>query len=560
MLSRAWLAIIVLLGCGFLYAQADSLDAVVESDSTRFLFARARKAEIEDWLQVNRKNTSNPYLISRALQSDIGDIYNAGYLSIGRPNAAMPYRHGLEQLASAYSASLYHGYYNSFYNSNNTLGSVNYSVASYPFEPTLSMIHGGIGEQQHRFARVMLKKGTLLGFRGAEYQGDMLVQNGIWTDINSAETSMKHYVCAEHGLLKFEAEYASWAKDVAMSELMPIYWQANNYKLAHDQKHQYAAIKLPYAELKVLSSKETATHNSFARKLENESTQLNLSYLYDAGTYNASLAYERAWTKSNFDIPLSFDREYYKDKLSASWDCYPGALLSVKADLLDWKRSRLFSDLAIPYKGHLFGVYANARIDSDSTALMVNSIYSGAAALDVMDISIRNEVAGYLRYEYQGVSSLLAVGAKKVRQRALANLNISDEQFFVRLAFDIKQSWRSWELETRPYWIWTKADASMCESPEFTFQGVQNIYYHLPYNNSLVAGFGLSGHSGYYTANTANPVLIEASTVLDMWAGFNIDRYFELRVKMLNALESSVYGAFPAPRSLHVELRWFYLN
>ncbi len=560
MLSRTWLVVAALLACGLIYAQADSLEVSSDADSILFRDGRAMQADIDSWLDVNRKTTSNTYLHSSPLQYDCGDIYNSGYLSIGRPGAVMPRRHGIEQLASAFSASLYHGYYNSFYSPTEALGSIDYRVVSYPYEPSLSMIHGGIGELQHRFARAILKKGALMGFIGSEYQGDLLVQNGNWTDIMAAETSMKHYICAELGLLKFEAEYASWAKDVAMSELLPVYWQANNYKLAHDLKHKYAAIILPYAEFKVLNSSEMATNNSFAKRLESESTQLNAALLHDAGTWKTSLAYERAWTKSNYDIPLGFDQENYKDKLSASWESYPMAMINLKADWFDWKRARVYSDVALPIRGNLLGVYAKANIDPDSTSLKLASIYSNAAALDLMDISTRSEFAAYLRYELKGVSSLLALGTKEVRQRALAHLNLTDNQVFVRLALDVKQSWRSWELETKPYWIWTKADASMCESPEFRFQGVQNLYYHLPYNNSLVAGFGLSGHSGYYAANTANPVLIEASTVLDMWAGFNIDRYFELRVKMLNALESSVYGAFPAPRSLHVELRWFYLN
>jgi len=560
MLSRTWLVVVILLGCGFMYAQADSLDVISIPDSTLFSDARARKADIEAWLEINRKNPTSTYLNSSPLQSDYGDIHNSGYLAIGRPGVVMPFRHGFEQLAGALSASLYHGYYNSFYHPGSAISSIDYSVASYPHEPTLSMIHGGIGEQQHRFARVMLKKGTLLGFNGAEYQGDLLVQNGSWTDIMAAETSMKHYLCAETGMLKVEAEYASWAKDVSMSELLPVYWQPNNFKTAHDLKHKYVAIKLPFAELKMLNSNEMASHNSFTNRLESKRTQLSAAYLHDAGTWKTSLAYERAWVKNNFDVPHSFNQESYKDKLSACWESYPYAMINLKADYLDWKRARLFSDIALPINGGVLGFYANASINPDSTSLKINSIYSNASALDLMDISVRRELAGYMRYEWMGVSSLLAVGTKEVRQRALAPLNRTDEQLFVRLALDIKQAWKSWELVNKPYWIWTKADENMCESPEFRFQGVQNLYYHLPYNNSLMAGFGFSGHSGYYAANVANPVLIEASTALDIWAGFNIDSYFEIRVKLLNAMESSVYGAFPAPRSLHVELRWFYLN
>jgi len=183
------------------------------------------------------------------LQSDFGDIYHAGYMFIGRSGVSMPYRHGFEQLATAFSGSLYQGMYSSFYAPIDATGSINYGVLNYPYPATLSSIHGGIGDFEHRFARVNFRKGDLLGFPGAGYQGDLLVQNGSWTDIIAAETSMKHYLSAKRGLFTVEAEYASWAKDIAMNDLLPVYWQTTNFKLTHDMKQVYAALIHPLAEI-----------------------------------------------------------------------------------------------------------------------------------------------------------------------------------------------------------------------------------------------------------------------------------------------------------------------
>ena len=100
----------------------------------------------------------------------------------------------------------------------------------------------------------------------------------------------------------------------------------------------------------------------------------------------------------------------------------------------------------------------------------------------------------------------------------------------------------------------------MTESPEYRFQSVQQIKYNLPYDNSVVAGCGIYGHSGYYVANSANPSLIEASTILDAWAGFDISNYFALRAGIKNALSSTIYGAYSVPVSLYVQVLWLYLN
>ncbi len=92
---------------------------------------------------------------------------------------------------------------------------------------------------------------------------------------------------------------------------------------------------------------------------------------------------------------------------------------------------------------------------------------------------------------------------------------------------DTNFKWKNWQLIARPEWVISKYYQNLTESPEYRFQSVQQIKYHLPYDNSVVAGCGIYGHSGYYIANAVNPSLIEASTILDAWAGFDVSNYFE---------------------------------
>ncbi|GAB1469026.1 hypothetical protein MASR2M64_17990 [Candidatus Cloacimonadota bacterium] len=561
MLSRKWLVVILFLGCGVLFSQVDSLNIQTEVDTVSTFKAKLNKADIEAWLDANRGNPTETVFSSIPMQFDFGDIYHSGYMYIGRAGVSMPSRHGFEQLASAFSGSLYHSMYSSFYAPLDVNGNINYGVVDYPYAATLSSIHGGIGDYNHRFARVNFRKGNLMGFHGAGYQGDLLVQNGSWTDINVAETSMKHFISAQSGLFTVQAEYASWAKDIAMNELLPVYWQPTNFKISHNMKQMYAAIIHPLAEVKMLNSNEQASYNSFAKRLENNTTQLSIAHRRNVGIWRYCAGYEHAWQKSNYLATGSFDQENYKDKLTFSWDSYVKLGISLKADYLDWERGRLLADFSAPVWDSFLGMYAKALLGADNTSLKAEDIYNNNAELDLLDQSTPHEAAAYGRYEWRGVSTLLALGTKAVKQRSVSpNLNKKDEQLFVRLAMDVASNWRNWELQAKPSWVWTNVEDNMCESPEFRFQSNQNLLYHLPYNNSLVAGFGVSGHSGYYSADALSPVLIEASTALDIWGGFNIDRYFELRVGLQNALSSAIYGAYPAPLSLHVDLRWFYLN
>jgi hypothetical protein len=61
-------------------------------------------------------------------------------------------------------------------------------------------------------------------------------------------------------------------------------------------------------------------------------------------------------------------------------------------------------------------------------------------------------------------------------------------------------------------------------------------------------------------ANAVNPYLIEASTVLDVFAGVRISKLFDFNVSVKNLLSTSIYGLYPIPLSIHANVRWFFIN
>ncbi|MDY0151168.1 MAG: hypothetical protein RBS43_02720 [Candidatus Cloacimonas sp.] len=557
MLSRLSLAIIITVFCAYLYAQVDSLNAVVEADTLAIPEIVLSKSEITQWLIDHRKDTTANVMDSSPLYADNGDLYRNGYYYIGRPIVSPAYRYGFEQPAGVFGAGLYHSYYHNLYNSE----ALNYNTAEYPFSPALTSIHAGIGDYEHHFARVSFKKNSLFSFPGVCYQGDLLVQNGQWTDIISAETSMKHYLSMHKGNYTLETEYASFAKDIAMTELQPVFWLGSNFLIAHQIKQLYASLKNPYAELSIINSRESATATPFAEKLTNNTTQLRISIGHDTGVHKYNAFYEHAFRDANIDFGGGFDADPYKHKLGLNWDSYIPIGIGFKADCLDWKRGRFQCDISIPVGSSYIGAFTNTLWGEDASPDSVLNIYDLTNYYPLLDQGKRREEGAYVRYEWQGISTQFTAGTKYIEQSApLSGFNVHDEQLFVRLALDALHTWRNWELKAREQWIWTKAHESMCESPEYRFQSVQNLYYHLPWNNALVAGFAVNGHSGYYAANAVNPNLIEASSVLDAWAGFNIDAYFELRAGIKNAMSSTLYGAYPMPWALFVEIKWEFIN
>ncbi|MDD4310680.1 MAG: hypothetical protein PHO32_09890 [Candidatus Cloacimonetes bacterium] len=576
MLPRTWLVIVILLLCNSIYAQADSLgfaafgdslataDSIgywAENDSLAATEIKVTKAEVELWLDELEANNSVSVLDHAALQRDFGDIYNNGYFFIGRPNVAMPYLYGFEQLAGVFSASLYHGYYYSLYPSVTAGANIDYVETEYPFTPALSCIQAGLGDYEHRFAKISLWKNNLLSFKGVTYKGNLLVQNGYWTDIISAETSQKHYLSYRGEQLTVEAEYAFWAKDVAMSELLPVYWINNNYSISHQLKHYYLGLKSKFGAVSVIHLKESASASQFAADISGEATKIMLSTGMNLGIMQYNAFYEHVISESDFDFPAAFAAESYQNKIGLA---VAGAVpidYTFKADLLDWERGRIFADLSKGVKSIRIGAYANLLAGENAFVDSVVSIYNPAELFPHLDVDTRREAAAYLSYDWWGSTALLAAGSKAIKQDSpIALLQAENEQIFVKLALAIKHKYKSWELQANPAWTWAKANSGMVESPEFRFQSVQNLSYHLPWNNSLVAGFSVNGHSGYYAANALMPYLIEASTILDAWGGFDIDHYFQFRAGVKNVFSSAIYSAYPVPLSTYAELKWYYLN
>ena len=561
MLHRAWLAVVFIVLYTCIFAQADSLFVQPLADSTLVVVPQVSKAEVAAWINEHNRSITANVFDNIPLYADYGDIYHSGYYYIGRPNVQMPSRLGFEQIPGAFASTLYHGYYYSLYPQSSGINTVDYSNEEYPFAPALSSIRASLGDYEHHYAHVSLKKNSLFSYPGVCYQGDLLVQSGVWTDIVSAETSQKHYLSISGSNVTVEAEYASLAKDIAMTELMPVYWQNTNFSIAHQLKHYYAAIKHPNAELSIINSNESASAREFARNLKQRSTQMKLALVTNAGIYQCQAYYEHALNHSNSAKLGMFSSQTYQNKLGMEVKGFMPWGYSLKADYLDWKQGRLYADLDLPLGSYNFGAYTAALIGSEASPDSVISIYNLTDYLPLLGVSVRREQAVFCRYTWQGISGLVAGGSKNIRQKSTFSwLDSQDEQLFIRIAIDIKQRWGKWELQARPQWVWTKADAPMVESPEFRFQSGQNLIYHLPWNNSLLAGFGVSGHSGYYAANAVLPFLIEASTVLDAWAGFDIDSFFQFRAGVKNALSSTIYAASPVPWALYAELKWLYLN
>lgn len=560
MLRRFGLVIVLCYCFVAIYAQSDSLFTPVKADTLRAEPGQPSKAEILQWIEEHQGLPFASSGLNLPLQYDVGDLYQSNYLFIGRPDLPQPLVMGFEQPVGAFSPALYHGYYLSFYPPMRDFKQ-GYDVEIFPYEPALSYIKGGMGEYEHRYARAALMKNKLFGFDNLYYQGDLLAQNGFWTDITSAETSHKHYFSIPLKNYKLSAEYAAWNKDVGMAELLPAYWQTTNFLITHRMNHVYASLENTWGELALLHTEEKAKALPFSKMLENKTTQLKLANHYDHGSWKYLAAYEHAFRDANFDATSAFGQNNYQDKFSLAWSSNPQVDFDLDLQWLDWKRGRLHSEVQIPVAGSFFGAYYRMKLGKEKYREVVQDIYNPGSFITMMNLDTRREQAAFFRYAGQGLSGLIAVGAQQVKQFAGDSfLSFSKEQPFFRVGMDINRKWGAWQLHATPRWNWYQQVDNLCESPEFSFQSVQNLIYHLSWGNTLLAGFAAYGHSGYNVASLAIPYTVEGSTVLDAWLGLGIESRFNFQVGMKNLLGSTLYGSAPVPMSLFAQLSWYYLN
>ena len=500
MLPRIGLAIIFVLL--FLPLSAEEIlleENISETDTISYTVHEIAKTDIENWIKKNRIDTRESVFSTAPIHLDLGDLYHNCYFYLGRTNLPMPERNGFETFSGIFSPALYHGSFNTLYPVKKYQRTVNYTNRTYPFAPVLTSVDAGLGDYDHHYARINFVKNELFSYSELEYQGDLLAQNGFWSDITSAETAMKHRLSRKGKLFNWEAEYASWKKDIAMNYLLPFYWQLTNFKIDYELQQIYAELGIPWVKLKFLQESETASAREFYETYKRKSTRVQISSEQKFGFGQYQTLYEHNWNKDDKYFCGFYDEEKYEDKLALAFKIDNPLEIDLSGDWLDWKRGRLFADIAYSLQNFEAGVTYKQLLGKDPSSLKVKDIFNSSGELELIDISIPREVSVQFSYNLWNIKPLIAVGSKEIKQKADSTFfNLEKQQPFLRLAMDANFKWKNWQLRARPEWVISKYYQNLTESPEYRFQSVQQIKYHLPYDNSVVAGCGIYGHSGLY--------------------------------------------------------------
>ena len=180
--------------------------------------------DIDNWIDRKRTDTSlqlpvwDPARMS--VFNRLPEPYRFGAFFSGERGTYDALRiRGFRPPQSQFGGMFHASLFNCLYQDEATTFQQNFTQGAYPYEVPLTDIEGGLGAFDHRYARGSLRKNRFIGVDSLQVAFDFNVQNGLWEELNGANTSLKSWISVPLGKSSLELEYADWASDVSMFQL-----------------------------------------------------------------------------------------------------------------------------------------------------------------------------------------------------------------------------------------------------------------------------------------------------------------------------------------------------
>lgn len=560
---RASILALILLCSGMAFAQeatsvADTLLVPELEISEVQLPPAIQKSELLDWIDAARALQPRDEVLWHSVEH-LPLQYRFGSTIVQMH--ADPYLlkvYGFERPQSVMDTAIYLDYLSRYHYFSFANAELDAGHFSYPLPVAVSGLEGSLGDYDSREVSAFLAKQGLFGFEGAGLHLDYTLQNGYWLDMPQSGSSLRPYLSYRYKDLQWAIEYASYQKDGSSLEMLPYYWTPNVYRVKHKYNHLYTHLKHPCLQLSFIRSKDSSASPSFVKNLDTDALQVALERTFSYKTQSLALRYEYAEISRNYLHADSYNTDAYSSKLSADLVSKSWLELQGTVDLMDWERVRSHVTVQKELGSINLGLYDRRYWSEREERYAVNNPLDGTT---MSAVSIFSDAESGLSAQWQDQALKLSasLGYQSISQASLRPKR-EDDQALLRLNAAYHPRFDDWELLITPSWKMQDNSIYLMENPQFIFSSSQSLTRHLGYDNALSAGFRILGHSDYYLAHGSNPTLVEASTTLDLWLGVKIGRLFDINVSAQNVLDSSIFGVYPIPPSVHVRLRWFFIN
>ncbi|HNX36998.1 MAG TPA: hypothetical protein PL124_02350 [Candidatus Cloacimonadota bacterium] len=552
MVQRTALVIVLLFIVLTLQAQTDSLATALIPDSMEL---RVSFNDITDW--IDNDLGDNPFT-DEILPVEFMDIYGAAYHAVGLDQGTKSYDyHGFETIPGIFSRIYYLRNYLDFFDPEIRMNHLSLVNQSYTEPVLLTGVNAGLGEYDFNFVKIALRKNEILTYPGFYYAGDFLGQRGLWTGIDHRQSAQKQFVSIRLGKFGLDAEYATWATDAGSQDLLPVYWQTQNFVIDHQLSKLWGRLRTPLLDLSVLRTTEKAVATTEGLNSDSQITQIMAEKTLDLGNHHLTAGYEHAFTDLDYSSKPTMGGRLFEDKirlnyhLRNSWmDAY------FQAAQYDWQDESYNVDISFNAKSWKIGVfedYAPQAVDYEYI-----DIYSPAQIFNGVHQLFTQNLGAYFEGK-AGNQISFRTGISCPHQEIKTNIHRGSDNALIpdaRIVYTGKQDKLSWSLDQ---YLAMNVIYSMPGVPFIRYQLRAEIVRDTGHDNAVFAGLAFRGNSDYDMIN-ADETEIGDSSIWDVWAGLRISKLFDFTIAYKNILDSNIYGTYPIPSSFHASVRWVFVN
>lgn len=559
MVQKAFLALILVLGCAVLSGQIiDSLNVAAE-DSLKTV------VPIEDIVKwygsgLGTAPREGTFLEQTNHHVNSLNTYGAAYHAYGleAQNIGFEY-HDFESIPGVFGSNLYLRNYADFFSQQVSGRILRFDNEHYDFPVLLTELNAGMGDYEYNYVNLALRKNEILSLPWLYYAGDFLGQKGYWTGVDHNQSAQKQYISARMGKFLLEAEYASWALDASSQDLLPEYWQTTNFSIDHKLRKLYAGLRSPWLDLSVLNTRETGKAAVRGMAYSAKTTQIKAGKSFELGDHFLGAKYEHAFSEINKSSLATWGGRLYEDLIGLDYRYDSSGIKALlKAKLYDWEDSSLEGDLS--YGGERWRIGGDLALGDSDTYASHHDLYSSAGTVIGVHQLMRKEYAMYASVDPSKRSSVEAKAGTREFQMSDASIDDYRESIpFAETSFIYRPNWGKLSLDACQILNWQSTGDVLYNLPELSYRTQMELKLDTGYENKVFAGFSFIGHSGFRLAE-ATATEIGGSGILDLWVGVGITKLFDLTLMMKNVGDNDIYGAYTIPRTLHAGIRWVYLD
>jgi hypothetical protein len=425
----------------------------------------------------------------------------------------------------------------------------------YPYQPALTTIYAGIGENDHNIANISFMKNNSLGIKNLLVRADMHFEYGYWG--NSVETT---------GNSKISSNYRSKFGDVKLSfttinqevpshNILPAYNLAT-FSSATERGRVLTAgfdsglLLLGY---KTEYSKYYSDIPEFT--LESDSKQYLAGLHHETESWQAKLNYQFIERDANYDVQQLYQDspDFIELKENAVYKLDPELYITstqLKIPVMSW--FGLISD------------YTLSDRDKPVSGTGVDSLNYRNGFDDFTEAYTKQKYAGGFDFNYGKFHLKATAGLKTTynyQQTELFNektvIELEKSGLFADAGFSAGLSMFQWDMTLRAKVLYQDKIAELEYYPEWQSRFDLDFVKPMSSDNALKTGI-----QAIYVSEYGNEVrTIPDYLVYEYYFGFQISRIFEFRGYMKNVLnERSIIGRDILPRTYLAEIQWYFLN